>query len=135
MREEAWNAMTLSASPSGQGRRRAPVLGVLTAGAVALLVGGCTVVESGGGPYAAEPSGYVYSGGGGYAVPTAPAWGGGYAVAPRYRGVPDYAAAAAAGDSYCREALASVRQAEAQAAYTGDYGQVQRARGFASRDC
>ena len=59
------------------------------------------------------------------------------ATQSRY-GVPDYAAAAASGDSYCQEATAAVRQAESAAAYSGSpgaYARMERARGYASRDC
>ncbi|MBX6373541.1 MAG: hypothetical protein IRZ13_04805 [Acetobacteraceae bacterium] len=62
----------------------------------------------------------------------------GYGATPGRYGVPDYAAAAAAGDTYCQEATAAVRQAESAAAYSGSpgaYARMERARGYASRDC
>lgn len=90
---------------------------VLVALALAGL-GACTVVGEDSGYYASAP---------------------GYATVPGRYGVPDYAAAAAAaGDSYCQEAAAAVRRAEASAAYTGSpdaIARMERARGYASRDC
>jgi hypothetical protein len=64
-----------------------------------------------------------------------PAYGTAY---PSGYGVPDYAAAARSGDTYCQEATAAVRQSAAEAAYTGSpraASRLARTRGYASRDC
>jgi hypothetical protein len=105
--------------------------GVLVALALAGLGGACTTVRDSAydTAYAPPPSGYGY---GGYAAPY------GYAAAPRGYGVPDYVAAARAGDSYCQEATAAVRQSRAEAAYTGSpeaASRLARTRSYASRDC
>ncbi|MBW8270654.1 hypothetical protein [Caldovatus aquaticus] len=103
-------------------------------------LGACTVVDESPGYYA---SGYGYSAPG-YATSPGYGYGYGYRAAPGYAtvpgryGVPYYAAAAAAGDSYCREAVAAVRRAKASAAYTGSpeaIARVERAHRYASRDC
>ena len=71
-----------------------------------------------------------------YAQPAYAQPGYGYAQ-PRAR-VPDYVAAARAGDSYCQEATQAVRQSAAEAAYTGSpeaASRLARSQAYASRDC
>lgn len=101
---------------------RTTFVATLGAAGLGMLVAGCTVdrtVDRSGAPagYAGAP---VYATGGvvGYGRPAT-----------------DYERAAMAGDDYCQEATASVRQAEARAAATGNFAAAARARDNASRGC